>query len=203
MMRYLMSVILSILSAVLTVYTILCFLNIIMSWLPGIKFTAFGKFISSITDPYLNFFSKWRFLTIGHIDFSPIISIGLLSLASSILSGIQSTGRIYFGGILATVIYMLWNIISSILSIFLLFVIIRWIMLLVSKGSSSYNSTWNQIDAFLQKVSYKVAGTFSKNTFSMTYKKSLLITWITFLVILLFGNVLTRILVGLCYQLPF
>lgn len=198
-----MSVILSILSAVLTVYTILCFLNIIMSWLPGIKFTAFGKFISSITDPYLNFFSKWRFLTIGHIDFSPIISIGLLSLASSILSGIQSTGRIYFGGILATVIYMLWNIISSILSIFLLFVIIRWIMLLVSKGSSSYNSTWNQIDAFLQKVSYKVAGTFSKNTFSMTYKKSLLITWITFLVILLFGNVLTRILVGLCYQLPF
>ena len=198
-----MSVILSILSAVLTVYTILCFLNIIMSWLPGIKFTAFGKFISSITDPYLNFFSKWRFLTIGHIDFSPIISIGLLSLASSILSGIQSTDRIYFGGILATVIYMLWNIISSILSIFLLFVIIRWIMLLVSKGSSSYNSTWNQIDAFLQKVSYKVAGTFSKNTFSMTYKKSLLITWITFLVILLFGNVLTRILVGLCYQLPF
>ena len=138
MMRYLMSVILSLLSAVLTVYTILCFINIIMSWLPGVKFTAFGKFISSVTDPYLTFFSKWRFLTIGHIDFSPIISIGLLSLASSILGGIQSTGRIYFGGILATIIYMLWNIVSSILSIFLLFVIIRWIMILVSKKNFPY-----------------------------------------------------------------
>ena len=53
-----MSVILSLLSAVLTVYTVLCFINIIMSWLPGVKFTAFGKFISSVTDPYLTFFSK-------------------------------------------------------------------------------------------------------------------------------------------------
>ena len=198
-----MSVILSLLSAVLTVYTVLCFINIIMSWLPGVKFTAFGKFISSITDPYLTFFSKWRFLTIGHIDFSPIISIGLLSLASSILGGIQSTGRIYFGGILATIIYMLWNIVSSILSIFLLFIIIRWIMLLVSKGNSSYSSPWNQIDSFLQSFSYKVAETFSKNTFSMTYKKSLLITWITLLVLLLLGNFLIRILVGLCYKMPF
>ena len=198
-----MSVVLSLLSAFLTVYTVLCFVNIIMSWLPGIKFTAFGKFISSITDPYLNFFSKWRFLTIGHIDFSPIISIGLLSLASSILSGIQSTGRIYFGGILATVIYMLWQIVSSIFSIFIIFVIIRWVMLLLGKGNSSYNSPWTQIDAFLQNFSYKVAGTFSKNTFSMTYKKSLLITWITLMVLLLLGNILIRILVGLCYKMPF
>ena len=56
-----MSVILSLLSAVLTVYTILCFINIIMSWLPGVKFTAFGKFISSVTDPYLTFFFKMPF----------------------------------------------------------------------------------------------------------------------------------------------
>ena len=198
-----MAVVLSLLSALITVYTVLCFINIIMSWLPGAKFTAFGKFISSLTDPYLQFFSKFRFLTIGHIDFSPIISIGLLSLASSILSGIQSTGRIYFGGILATVIYMLWNIISSILSIFLLFVLIRWIVLLVNKGNTPYNSPWNQIDSFLQNISYKIAGTFSKNQFSMTYKKSLLITWITLLVVLLLGNFLLRILINLCYSIPF
>lgn len=198
-----MAVVLSLLSAIITIYTILCFIDILLSWIPGLKFTSFGKIISAITEPYLNFFSRFGFLRIGHIDFSPIISIGLLTLVSSVLSGIQSTGRIYFGGILATVIYMLWSIVSSLLSFFLLFVLIRWIILLINKGNTSYNSPWNQIDSFLQNISYKVAGTFSKNRFSMTYKKSLLITLITFFVILMAGNFLVRILINLCHSIPF
>ncbi len=193
--------ILSLLSAIVTIYTILCFINIIMSWFPGLKFTAFGKFISSVTDPYLNFFSRWGFLRIANIDFSPIISIGILSLASSILGGIQSTGRIYLGGILATVIYMLWNIISSLLSILFLLILIRWIVLLVKKGQTSFNSGWNQIDMMLNKFTYKIASTFTKS--AMSYQKSLLISWITLLVVMGLGRILINILVNLCYRIPF
>lgn len=193
--------ILSLLSAVLTVYTILCFINIIMSWIPGLKFTAFGRFISNATDPFLNFFAKWGFLRIGNIDFSPIISIGILSLASSILAGIQGSGRIYIGGILATIIFMLWNIVSSLLGIFFLLVLIRWIVLLVKKGRTEYGSAWEQVDLVLTKFSYKIATRFSRD--SINYQKSLLITWITFLVFLIVGRILINILVALCYQLPF
>lgn len=193
--------ILSLLSAVVTIYTILCFANIIMSWIPGLKFTAFGRFITAATDPYMNFFSRWGFLRLGNIDFSPIISIGVLSLLSSILAGIQGTGRLYLGGILATIIYMLWNIISSLLGIFFLLLLIRWIVLLIHKGQTSYNSGWNQVDMILNKFSYKVASRFTKN--SINYQKSLLISWIVFLATIVIGRILITILVNLCYQLPF
>lgn len=193
--------ILSLLSAVVTIYTILCFANIIMSWIPGLKFTAFGRFITAITDPYMNFFSKWGFLRLGNIDFSPIISIGVLSLLSSILAGIQGTGRIYLGGILATIIYMLWNIVSSLLGIFFLLILIRWIVLLIHKGQTSFNSGWNQVDMILNKFSYKVASRFTRN--SINYQKSLLISWIVFLATIVLGRILITILVNLCYQLPF
>ena len=192
--------VLSLLSAVITLYTILCFINIIMSWIPGLKFTAFGKFITSVTEPYLNFFSKWGILRLGNVDFSPIVSIGLLSLVSSILAGIQGTGRIYLGGILATIIYMTWNIVSSIISILFLLVLIRWIVLLVKKGQTSFDSGWYQVDNLLNKITYKISGTFTKS--NMSYRKSLLISWITLLVISVAGRILINILVSLCYQLP-
>ena len=50
------SSILSLLSAAVSIYTILCLIDIFMSWLPGIKFTSFGRFISAITEPYMGFF---------------------------------------------------------------------------------------------------------------------------------------------------
>lgn len=197
-----LSTILSGLSALIVVYTILCFVDILMSWFPGAKYTRFGKAIGRICDPYLNLFSRFGWLRIGNIDFSPIISIGLLSLLSSILAGITSTGRIYFGGILATIISMIWSVISSLLTILFLLVFIRWIVLMVNHGQTSYDSGWNQIDSLLNKFTYKIAGTFIKKP--INYQKTLLITWITFLVVSIIGAILFRgILVNLCYRLPF
>ena len=83
------SAILGILSAAVTIYTMLCFLNIIISWFPGAKFTSIGRAISALTDPYMNFFSRSGWLTFGNIDFSPILSIGILSVISSILGGMS------------------------------------------------------------------------------------------------------------------
>lgn len=172
-----------------------------MTWIPGAKFTKFGKAISRICDPYLSFFSRNGWLRIGNIDFSPILSIGLLTLISSILSGITATGRIYFGGILATIIHMLWSVCNSILFILFLLVLIRWIVLLVNHGQTGYDSGWYQVDALLNKFSYKIAGTFVKKP--INYQTTLLITWITFLVVLILGGFLFDfVLVNLCYKIP-
>ena len=116
------STILGILSAIINIYTILCVISIILTWFPGAKFTAFGKFLSSICDPYLNLFSKSGKLRIGNIDFSPILAIGILVLVSSILGKITLTGRIYFGGILQEILGMVWNVSSSLLTIFFLLI---------------------------------------------------------------------------------
>ncbi len=193
--------ILSLLAGLLSLYTILCFIYILMSWIPGLKFTKFGRFISSACEPYMNLFSKFGFLRIGNIDFSPIVSIGILSLASAILGGIQRTGRIFIGGILGTVINSVWSIASSILSLFTLLTFIRWIVLAINKGRTSYDSGWNQVDMLLNRFSYKVAATFSKK--SMSYQTSLLITWIALTVILICGFFLFGILANLCFRMPF
>ena len=193
--------ILSVIAGVLSLYTLLCFIYILMSWFPGARFTKFGHFMTAICEPYMGIFRKMSFLRISNIDFSPIVSIGLLSLASAILAGIQRTGRIFFGGILGTILNSLWGIASSIIGIFTLLILIRWIVLLINKGRTSYDSGWNQVDMSLNKMSYKIAGTFSKKT--MSYQTSLLLSWIILLITLGLGHFLIAILANLCYRLPF
>ncbi|MBP3742672.1 MAG: YggT family protein [Treponema sp.] len=193
--------ILSLISALLSIYTLCCFLYIIMSWIPGLKFTKFGRIISSICEPYLNLFSRSGFLRLGNIDFSPIISIGLLSLASTILGGIQATGRIYFGGILYTIISSLWGIVQSLGGMLFLLVLIRWIILAINHGYTPYESPWAQVDQMLTRFSYKIAGTFLKG--NMNYQKSLLVTWIVLLVFWIAGTILIGILKMLCARIPF
>lgn len=157
--------------------------------------------MTAICEPYMGLFRKMSFLRIGNIDFSPIVSLGILSLASAILAGIQHTGRVFFGGILGTILNSLWGIASSIIGIFTLLMFIRWIVLLINKGRTSYDSGWNQVDMLLNKISYKVAGTFSKKV--MSYQQSLLISWIAMLIILMAGHFLIAVLVTLCYRMPF
>ena len=193
--------ILSILAGALSLYTLFCFIYILMSWFPGAKFTKFGHFMTSICEPYMGLFKKLSFLRIGNFDFSPIVSLGLLSLASAILAGIQRTGTIFFGGILGTIINSLWGIASSIIGIFTLLIFVRWIVLLINKGRTAYESGWNQVDMLLNKMTYKIAGTFTKK--SMSYQTSLLLSWIILLVALGVGHFLILILVSLCYKLPF
>ena len=193
--------ILSILAAALSLYTLLCFIYILMSWFPGARFTKFGHFMTAICEPYMGLFRKMSFLRIGNIDFSPIVSIGILSLASAILAGIQRTGTIFFGGILGTILNSLWGIASSIIGIFTLLIFIRWIVLLINKGRTSYDSGWNQVDMILNKMTYKIAGTFTRKT--MSYQTSLLLSWIILLVTLGIGHFLIAILANLCYRLPF
>lgn len=196
-----MRTVLSLLSAIIIIYTILCLIAIFITWIPGAKFTKFGKFISAITDPYLRLFSRRGWLRFGNIDFSPIIAIAILSVLSSILGGITTTGRLYFGGILATILGMIWSVSSSILTIFFLLIFIRWIVLLVNKGQVSTNSAWYQLDLMLQKFVYKIGNTIIKN--NLTYQKALLISWIVLLVAGVILRILFMILIGLCNSIPF
>ena len=192
---------LSILAALLSIYTICCFAYIIMSWIPGSRESKIGRIISSICEPYLGLFSKSGFLRFGNIDFSPILSIGLLSVASSILGGIQATGRIYFGGILQTIILMLWGVVQSLLGFLFIITLIRWIVLAIHKGYTPYESPWTPLDRILSKISYKISSTFIKGNYN--YQKSLLVSWIAIIVFLFTGSILVRILSGLCRNIPF
>ena len=193
--------ILATLTVLIFIYTLLCLFYILMSWIPGIKFTKLGHIITRICAPYMNLFTRLSFLRVGNIDFSPIIALGILSLASTILGGIVSTGFISLSNILFNIIKSIWEILSSILFLFTLLTLIRWIVLIINKGRTSYDSGWNQVDIVLNKISYKVASTFYKKT--MSYQTSLLITWISFAVFQIVGKLLVIQLLALIQRIPF
>lgn len=194
------STILGIICAAINIYALICTAAIILTWFPGAKFTKFGKILSSITDPYLNLFSKNGKLVFGNLDFSSVLALAILWLASSILGRIVATGRIYLGGILGAIISMFWSICSTFLFIFAVLIFVRWIVLLINHGETAYDSGWNRLDSMLQKTVFKIAGTFSKDT--VPYQKALLISWIVLAVILVFGSIIIGILTGLCNRLP-
>ena len=190
----------SLLAGIISVYTMLCFVRIILTWIPNLNYSKFGRLLASICDPYMNYFRNIRFLRIGNMDFSPVLSIGLLVVASNLLSTLAVTGQLKIGYLIASIISMIWSILASILSFLIILLIIRVIALFVSKGNSTF---WYSLDKTLNPVVYKVAGIFrGRNTF-MTQKTAYVITIVTIFVLRIAGNILFSVVAGLFTRLPF
>jgi YggT family protein len=79
----------------LLVYLILIFIRIIMSWIPRMPYNrylaAFVKFVSDVTDPYLNIFRRIlppvRMGGAG-LDLSPIVATFVLLIVRGIVVGL-------------------------------------------------------------------------------------------------------------------
>jgi YggT family protein len=77
------------------VYLVLIFVRIIMSWIPRIPYNrflaGFLKFVSDVTDPYLNLFRRILppvRMGPGALDLSPIVATFVLIIVSSIVTGL-------------------------------------------------------------------------------------------------------------------
>jgi YggT family protein len=77
------------------VYLVLIFIRIIMSWIPRIPYNpvlnALLKFVSDVTDPYLNIFRRVippLRMGPGALDLSPIVATFVLLIVGGIVSSI-------------------------------------------------------------------------------------------------------------------
>ena len=79
-------------STLLTVYIVLIFIRILMSWFTRIPYNryldAVLKFVAEVTDPFLNLFR--RFIPTvrigpGALDLSPIVAVLVLSIVGGIV----------------------------------------------------------------------------------------------------------------------
>ena len=80
------------------VYLVLIFVRIIMSWIPRIPYNrwlaGFLKFVSDVTDPYLNLFRRILppvRIGPGALDLSPIVATFVLILVSGFVTGLIRT----------------------------------------------------------------------------------------------------------------
>jgi YggT family protein len=81
------------------VYLVLIFIRIIMSWIPRIPYNrwlaGFLKFVTDVTDPYLNLFRRILppvRLGPGALDLSPIVATFVLIIVSGIVTSLIRGG---------------------------------------------------------------------------------------------------------------
>jgi YggT family protein len=83
------------LNTLLYVYLVLIFIRILMSWIPRMPYNrylaAFLKFVTDVTDPYLNLFRRILppvRIGPGALDLSPIVATFVLIIVGSLIVGL-------------------------------------------------------------------------------------------------------------------
>ena len=177
----------------INVYLFLCFIKILLSWVPSAADSSFGRMLSSICDPYLNWFRRFRFTRIGMVDFSPVLSLGILSIAAQLITSLLTTGTISLWGLCVSIIELVWSFIGFMLNLLIIFLIIRLGYDLF--GSSSSSPFWYNLDRFLSPVIAKVTGFFPQKP--LQYRTRLILT---ILIILLLRIALGLLVGSLLFQ---
>lgn len=79
-MNSLIPLLVTTLATFISIYTVLIFIRILLSWFPNVNwFDPPFSILSQLTDPYLNVFRN-IIPPLGGLDFSPILAILLLQL---------------------------------------------------------------------------------------------------------------------------
>ncbi len=189
---------LEVLAFIFSLYTMLLVVNIIIKWLYPNSNGRGSRMIGQLTDPFLNFFRRFRISRIGYIDISPLLAVMTLSIINQILGRIRELGSITLGAIIAIIISSIWNVIMTLLLAVLVVAVVRYLFLMFT--TNKMNSFANMCDAFFIPLSSRIASFFIKNA-SSSYQLNLIISIIVTAVLLTVGSFgitwLTNLLSGM------
>lgn len=184
--------ILRIISAFLSLYSLLCLLRIIITWIPNYSYSKPADILAQICDPYMNLFRGIKWLRFGSFDFSPALALCILGAGSQIFSSLANGGYINLQMILAMILGIFFSILSSLIFFLIILFAIRLILIMINKDS--YNTSGfmaNQIDSSISPIVYRIARTFAMGR-RITYKAALIIS----IIALLFLQFALRILLA-------
>ena len=194
-------IIFSLLSFLCTVYAVFCTIKIILTWIPGTNM-GFTRFLSAICDPYLKLVSKTRILHFGQLDFSPVLALGILALLSTVFSGIATEGKLGLGTVIGLILQMSFYTATSLLNFFILFLIIRCIVLISSRTAYTTSQFWQQFDYFISPIVYKLSRFFSGGKM-LSFKATLLISIVFFIATSIITSLVMSKLIQLVHYIPF
>lgn len=184
--------ILRIISAFLSLYSLLCLLRIIITWIPNYSYSKPADILAQICDPYMNLFRGIKWLRFGSFDFSPALALCILSAGSQLFSSLANGGYINLQMILAMILGIFFSILSSLIFFLIILFAIRLILIMINRDS--YNTSGfmaNQIDSSISSIVYRIARTFAMGR-RITYKAALIIS----IIALLFLQFALRILLA-------
>ena len=188
------------LGLVLTIYSFMIFIRIILTWFPGNDFGQIGEFLGRMTDPYINWFRRLSFLNVGNVDLSLIAALITLWIARSIVANIGLTGSLTFGVLIAIIISAIASALFFFLTLFLVLAGIRFLGGIL--GANTVGRFWVVLDQILEPMVYRLSDALLRGR-SISYQNGLLLFAGVDIVAILLGRFLVGMLVALLQSLPF
>ncbi|MDR2738341.1 MAG: YggT family protein [Treponema sp.] len=149
-----MAGIMNVLGGITSLYMILIFIRIMLTWFTGASYGRAYYLLSGVTDPYLNWFRRFSFLRVANLDLSPIAALAILSVVNNVFLTLGRYGRITLGIILSMLCSVLWSTASFILSFFIIVLVLRLIAYLANRDV--YHGFWRIIDMVSQPILYRL-----------------------------------------------
>ena len=187
-------------SAILSLYMVVIFIRVIMTWFRGFNTGRAEEVLASITDPYLNWFRRNVPVRFGALDFSPVIGILVLGLLNSVSNQLAFAGTITFSYVLAIVVSAAWSVVSFFLTFFLILAIVRLVGIFINADTGG--RLWTVLEQIVNPALQMTVRPFLRGRFT-NYRDSLLIFSGVLVVIMILGRMLTNLLIGLVRQIPF
>ena len=177
--------IMSVLAGIVSVYMILIFIRILLTWFSGADFGRPYVFLCGICDPYLNWFRRFRIFKNSPIDFSPLIALAVLSLLHSVLTAWGAMGRFSVSIILIMLLHALCSVVFWVLGFFIVILILRMIAFL--GNSNIYSPLWRFVDFIAQPVMYRISRIFFPGRI------------VSYLFRIIFSIIVLFVVIALCY----
>ncbi|MBS7242569.1 MAG: YggT family protein [Treponema sp.] len=197
-----MNVIFGIIATVLTIYSLLCFFRIILTWIPEMSYSKAAQFLAGICDPYMNIFRGIKWLRMGSFDFSPALGLCLLGAFSSLFKMLSNGGMISIGMIIAMGIQIISSIISSLLTFIIIVFAVRLLVILMNRNNyNPSNFMLNQLDSSISPLVYRIAKTFTAGR-NLTYKTALIISIVSLVAANIIFTFISNILINIVANLP-
>jgi len=194
-----MRIIFSILSTAVSIYIILIFIRIIISWFISDGESKPLDFLRYITDPYIDWWRNKLYLRLGFMDLSPLVGVAVLSILRIILYKISQSERITIGNILGLILISLWSIASFILGFCVIVLILRIIAYLTNRDI--YTPFWKVIESITQPLLYETNRLIFGNRIE-NFLKGIIISTIIILAIWIGGGIIMPLLATLLSKLP-
>lgn len=186
----------SILSFVVSVYALLCFLRILLTWVPALSYSRFSRFLGKVCDPYLNVFRGIKWLRLGSFDFSAALGLCILGVLATMLSSFAGRSTITLGFVGQMILQLAWSVITSIITFLIIILAVRLIVLFVRKGQYYSSPILDQIDASISPLVYNIARTFTAGK-KVSYTTALVIAIIALAAIIVLGSIAVWLISGI------
>ena len=167
----------SVLASVVSIYTLLCLVRVMLSWFPGAEYSRFGQVLRQMCDPYLDIFRRFRFLRFSSFDFTPAIGLCVLMALQAFFNSLAMGKAFRISTILSMLVMLVGNIFTSVLGFFAVIILVRLIVyLFIGDGQGSY-SIWTAMDRAISPIIFRIAGLVFRNQ-SISFVKALVTSFI-------------------------